>query len=269
MTSAAVGTTDFGDPITLSEVEFDVVWEHLGFDETPLILRVPSPGKTFEERDKIVGRVWRQLGAMGLGQPNNIHPVLADRLSILVRPEREVDARLWLGKHVRAIAAARDGRAVLATLSDGLVRFYDAHATGLPRFILGLLPQLPAGPGRSVTLRTSDLEQAAEAKSNLDFEQQLRGRGVRADDVEALMTMFAEIKHQGQFGAAARDKLGRRVRGPRVISYFDTEEGRYLQVRKEDPYGGESWTTISPTDHRRLLQQLTDLETEVARLVER
>ena len=42
----------------------------------------------------------------------------------------------------------------------------------------------------------------------------------------------------------------------------DSEAGRYLQVRRDS--GSEAWTTISPTDHRRLLQHLTDLYAEGA-----
>ncbi|MFD1051631.1 ESX secretion-associated protein EspG, partial [Kibdelosporangium lantanae] len=51
-----------------------------------------------------------------------------------------------------------------------------------------------------------------------------------------------------------------RVRTPRVIIFFDTEAGRYLQVRRDS--GGEAWTTISPADHRRMLHHLTELHAE-------
>jgi hypothetical protein len=73
--------------------------------------------------------------------------------------------------------------------------------------------------------------------------------------------MIGDVVQQGQFGGAGRDKWGRRVRTPRVISFFDTEAGRYLQVRR-DSGGGEAWTTISPADHRRLLHHLTELHAD-------
>jgi EspG family len=69
--------------------------------------------------------------------------------------------------------------------------------------------------------------------------------------------------HQGQIGAAARDRLGRRARASRVLSFFDTEAGRYVQVRRDEP-GEQAWTTISPADQRRMSQHISSLLGEVA-----
>ncbi|PPK69759.1 ESAT-6 protein secretion system EspG family protein [Actinokineospora auranticolor] len=57
----------------------------------------------------------------------------------------------------------------------------------------------------------------------------------------------------GTFAAATRDRWGKRTRTDRVISYFDTEDGRYLQTRVD------GWTTISPTNSRRLLHHVSTL----------
>jgi hypothetical protein len=46
-----------------------------------------------------------------------------------------------------------------------------------------------------------------------------------------------------------------------VISFFDTADGRYLQLRRAEDQT-EPWTTISPADHRRMLQHLTALHEE-------
>ena len=73
--------------------------------------------------------------------------------------------------------------------------------------------------------------------------------------------LIGDVIRQGQFGTATRDKWGRRVRAPRVISFFDTKDGRYLQIRRESE-GAEPWTTISPADSRRMLQHLTALHEE-------
>ena len=50
-------TADF----VLSALEFDVLTEHLELTRVPLVLRVPSPGRTHQERAELVGGVWRQL----------------------------------------------------------------------------------------------------------------------------------------------------------------------------------------------------------------
>ena len=59
-----VGMSDTRDPVIISTLEFDVLWEHLGLETMPLVLKVPSPGKTREER--IEKNVPRFLDGMGL-----------------------------------------------------------------------------------------------------------------------------------------------------------------------------------------------------------
>jgi hypothetical protein len=84
---------------------------------------------------------------------------------------------------------------------------------------------------------------------------------VRTSDAEQLAEMIGDVINQGQFGSAVRDRWGRRVRAGRVISFFDTKDGRYLQIRRESE-SGDAWTTISPADGRRMLQHLTTLHVE-------
>ena len=38
-----VGMSDTRDPVIISTLEFDVLWEHLGLETMPLVLKVPSP----------------------------------------------------------------------------------------------------------------------------------------------------------------------------------------------------------------------------------
>lgn len=252
---------DSEEPITISALEFDVLWEHLGLDAMPLVLRVPSPGRTDEERAHLVDQAWRSLTDRGLGRELDPDPRLAHLLTLLNRPDREIDGRLWIGSPVRVFTAATADEAVHATLTDGHLTLRSADATGLPRFALSVLPQAPAGPGRSLTLPTADFEAAAnEAVGRKEFEAALLARGVRPSDATDLATMISDVIHQGQYGSATRDRWGRRIRTPRVISFFDTADGRYLQLRRTDP-DTEPWTTISPADHRRMHQHLTALHT--------
>jgi len=333
MTLGAVET----DPVEISALEFDVLWEHFyGVDQMPLVLKVPSPGKTDEERKRIVRWVWDGLARRGLGTPVDPHPLLLRLLNLLRRPDREIDGRLWVGGELRVLVAATGDEAVLATLfrpagsptggvagsaagspaasaaggvaasaagsaagspmggvaggvaggaagspaagtagsaaagraggmADGAaatLRLQGADATGLPRFALSVLPPLPAGPGQSITLPTADFTAAAaEATRQEELAVSLRNRGVRDIDAKALAEMIGDIVNRGQYGSAVRDKWGRRIRAARVISFFDTADGRYLQVRRAEE-GTDPWTTISPADHRRMLQHLTELHEE-------
>jgi hypothetical protein len=255
-----------GEPVTLTALEFDVLWEHLDLGDMPLVLTVDSPGRTHTERAELVNRAWESLAARGLGRSVSLSPMLADLLRRLSRPQRELDGRLWVGRSIRLLAAATDDLGVLAVQEGDSLTVRPADGLGLPRHALSALPPLAAGPGHSVTLPSRDFEAAArEATGPPAFEAALRRRGVRDADAEALRDMIGDVVHQGQFGGAARDRWGRRVRTPRVISFFDTEAGRYLQVRR-DSGGGGAWTTISPADHRRLLQHLTELHAEGGRV---
>ncbi len=258
-TIGGVGT----DPVEISTLEFDVLWEHYhGVAQMPLVLRVPSPGRTDEERKRIVRGVWDGLASRGLGSPVDADPRLTHLLALLRKPDREIDGRLWLGHEVRLLTAATGDEAVLAVLANGTLTLRPADSTGLPRFALSVLPQAPPGPGQSITLPTADFEAAAnEARKQEELAAALRNRGVRASDAQTLADMIGDIVHRGQYGSAHRDRWGRRVRTPRVISFFDTEAGRYLQVRRESE-DTEPWTTISPANPRRLLQHLTELHEE-------
>ncbi|SDC89144.1 ESX secretion-associated protein EspG [Actinokineospora iranica] len=253
------------EPISLSTLEFDVLWEHLGPGTMPLVVKVPSPGKTYEERAQLEERVWAGLDARGLGRKVDIHPEIEHLFTLLARPDREVDGRLWTGHPVRLLACSLgDNDGALAVLTGETITLRRTSPSGLASAAVGELPALPAGPGQSVTLRTEDFEAAANAAQGTQkaFEAALLARGVRPDDALALTEMITDVRGTGNFGAAARDRLGRRQRADRVVSYFDTDQGRYLQIRRAAP-DGALWTTISPADHRRLTHHVDEVLTDI------
>ncbi len=252
------------EPITLSALEFDVLWEHLRLGTVPLVVKVPSPGKTYEERADLEAQAWADLEARGLGRPVEVHQDIEELLTVLAKPAREVDVRAHVGRNIRVLAAAAGDVAAVAELSEGSVTLRRASATGLPGAALAVLPATAAGRGQSVTLRTTDFESAAnEAGGTRDgFGKALRDKGLRLDDADALTEMIKDVANLGNFGAAARDKLGRRRRADRVVSFFDTEDGRYVQIRRPAD-DGTLWTTISPADLRKLTHHVTELLDEV------
>ncbi|MEU6133234.1 ESX secretion-associated protein EspG [Saccharopolyspora sp. NPDC047091] len=258
-------------PVRLSALEFDVLAEHLGLDTLPLVLRVPSPGRTWSERAELADSAWRSMGAKQLGDRRRLDPALDRMLRLLAHPESEVDGRTWFDRSVRVLAASGvpDGSgadAVLVVKNEDALTLRPVSATGLVREATSVLPALGAGPGRSVTVRSADLDEAASATAgNAEaLEGELVRRGVRGDDAEMLTSMVREAGARGQFGAAARDRLGRRVRAPRVVGFFDTPHGRYAQLRRDSP-SGDSWSTVAPADGRRLIAHVDELLTELAR----
>ncbi|MFI6097348.1 ESX secretion-associated protein EspG [Lentzea sp. NPDC051213] len=259
-----VGASDTRDPVIISTLEFDILWDHLGLETMPLVLKVPSPGKTRDERRALEDQVWRQLGARGLGGPRSLDPTLEDLLHVLNRPQQEIDARIWVDRSVRVLAAGKGQAGVLAVLDSGQLILRPAEADGLPREALTALPTAAAGEGHSITLPSSDLDAAASsAASPEDLEASLRRSGLRGDDAHTLAEMVRDATHRGQFGAAARDKWGKRVRPDRVVAFYDTPKGRYLQMRRSTP-GQPPWSTITPVDYRRLHHHLVELLAEAA-----
>jgi EspG family len=257
------------EPISLSALEFDVLWEHLRLGAMPLAVKVPSPGKTYEERARLEERAWADLEGRGLGRPVELHPEIERLLHLLARPEREVDARAYVNGNIRLIVASVGDDAAVAILNDDRITLRGTSAANLGSVAVGQLPARSAGPGQSVTVRSDDFEAAANAAGGTrpGFRAALLDRGVREDDADALTGMINDVLGTGNFGAAVRDRLGRRQRGERVVSFFDTEEGRYLQVRRMSP-DGSMWTTISPADSRKLAQHVETLLAETVRAVQ-
>ncbi|MGH3439443.1 MAG: ESX secretion-associated protein EspG [Sciscionella sp.] len=263
----AGGPAEGPEELTLSTLEFDVLWEYLRLPSMPVVIGVPSPGRTHSERTRLADEAWQRIEARGLGRQINLHPLLPRYLSLLAQPEREVDGRVWVGGEVRSLAAATGQEAVHVTLAGGELTFRPISPEGLVAAVLGVLPALAAGTGHSVTLPTDDFEAAAYSAGPVrqGFALALTDRGVREADVRTLTEMISEVSGQGQFGAAARDKFGRRHRADRAVSFFDTADGRYLQVKRSQN-GTPPWTTISPVDQRRLLQHVTEMLADVVRL---
>ncbi|MCX2733595.1 ESX secretion-associated protein EspG [Saccharopolyspora sp. NFXS83] len=258
------------DPVRLSALEFDVLVEHLGLDTMPLVLRVPSPGRTWSERAELAESVWRELGARRLGDRRDLDPALERMLRLLAHPVSELDGRTWFDRSVRVLAASGvpDGSgadAVLVVKDEDALTLRAVSASGLAREATSVLPALSAGPGRSVTVRSADLDEAAAGTGgNTEaLEGELVRRGVRGDDAEMLTSMVREAGARGQFGAAARDRLGRRVRAQRVVGFFDTPHGRYAQLRRDSP-SGDSWSTIAPADSRRMIAHVEELLTDLS-----
>lgn len=264
-----LGTAVEREPISVSALEFDVLWEHLQLGPMPLVVKVPSPGKTYEERATLEQQAWSDLEARGLGRPVAVHPDIEYVLRLLARPEREVDARAWVDRNLRLIVAADGDEAGYAVLSDDQLTLRRTSASGLASTAVGLLPSKPAGPGQSVSLRSEDFEAAANSAGGTQdgFRAALRNRGIRGDDADTLADMINDVQGTGNFGAAARDRLDRRQRADRVVSFFDTEAGRYVQIRRASP-DGNLWTTISPADSRKLVQHVDQLLSEIVRTVE-
>jgi ESX secretion-associated protein EspG len=108
-----------------------------------------------------------------------------------------------------------------------------------------LLPPVPRGSEPSISVAAADLP-----------------HGRSPADRQVLAGLAAQRNHRaGQFAVNARKPMGGRSRSP-VLSWFDTDTGRYLTYAKRGADGHE-WITIAPADPPTLRHRLGELMTAV------
>lgn len=238
----------------LTAVEFDVLWERLGLGPTPVVLRLASPGRTHAERARIAAAGLQALRDRDLADESGPAPELARLLMLLARPDAQLELRAWFGRSVRAVAAGRLDSAVLAVRQDATITL---EACGsLPAGLLTALPAAGPGPGRSSTLPTQVLGEALANPAEL--RQVLIARNVPPVEAGLLARMLATAGGRSQLTALATDRWGVARRLSRVLTVLDGPRGRYLLTRStaED---GTDWTTVGPTDDRRLRHRVDEL----------
>ncbi|HXV91948.1 MAG TPA: ESX secretion-associated protein EspG [Pseudonocardia sp.] len=247
--------------LVLDTVDFDVVWERLRLGPTPVALRVRSPGRTHAERREIVAAGWEGLRARGLAGPSGPHPELVRLLHLLARPSRQVELRAWWGSSVRAVAAGHPGTGVLAVRRESTVVLEPCGS--LPTALLGVLPAAPAGPGRATTLPTAVLTAALAARGEAGLRAALVARDLPPADAGLLTRMLEGAERRAQIVALATDRWGVLRRLPRVVGVLEATRGRYLLTRTTTEDGVE-WSTVTPTDDRRLRHRVGELLDEAA-----
>jgi EspG family len=258
--------------ITLTASTFEVAWEHAGLGEMPIVLYVPPAGFQEWERAEVVRRAWDELARAGLAHHGRLDAALVGLFELLAAPRRAVDARLALGRarsdadaaqgtgEVRGMAAANGESGVLARLADGTLTMRPISGNGLGREIITLLPEHPAGRGSSVSLARDQIDPAARAagSSLYGFAERLIEAGVPGDQARTLVRMIDGTKRRGQFGAAVRDRDGRRHAARRAVAFHDTGNGRYLMVDRTTT-DGRVWTTVTPATERLLAEHVQAL----------
>jgi hypothetical protein len=245
-----------GRPVTLSLLEYDVLWEHLRLGAFPPILDIDSHGATLAERADLRARAWASLGGKGLGRPEAPDERLTGLLNRLARPEWELDARLHLtsGPRTSALLAWRHRWATVAVLDGRGLTLNAVRVDQAARTAAALLPPHPPGTGRSVTLPAATLDKAARAA---DLARALVAQGLGKDEARKIAEAWRDIVHFGQFGAAYTPAGGARARAPHVVSVYDGAR-RYLFTRMRD------WVTLAPGTDAAITRQLDEMLTGLA-----
>jgi hypothetical protein len=246
---------------SLSHLEFDFIWEHLGAGELPYPLDVASHGETMTERAELRRRVLESLRAKGLHDGTRLSPRLEEQLTLLVRNTFTVDAQLSVGEYVRVLAAADGAVGILAAQTDEEIRVAPVRDGRLVPAVMTMLPEEKPGPGGQARLPKPTFDEAIDEFQRGGYaalERTLTTAGVTGRELRTVITLVETGRHGGGQVAANRvDNLGRRTR-TRVVNWFDTEAGRYLAHTEADRDRVE-WLTITPADTARIGQRLAEL----------
>jgi hypothetical protein len=233
----------------LSHLEFDILWEELSLGERPYPITIGSFGETLTERALLRAEALEALD----------HRV-EDLLTMLVRNQFSVDGLVLAGgSQLRVIAAGRGDYGLVAVQTRAELRLDPVRAGGIVRAVVGLLPEARPGPGAAVTMPRAVFDAATEAYAEtgyFGFERALNQGGVTGRELRIPATLLETGRHGGgQLAANSTDRVGRRTRSS-VLSWYDTDAGRYLVHTEGDRL------TFSPGDPVRIERRLTQLLAE-------
>lgn len=260
-------------PITA--LEFDFLWELAAPGEVPYPLVRTSHGKTMDERAQLRTSTLTELAQRGVvDRHGRVEPVLAGHFEVLAGGQLSVDSVHIAepgSKAVLAVVGSLHGRGLLAVQDERGLWLKEVPNDSLASTIVGLLPPGERGTLRSITMPVEQLMAGAGA----DFLQRKGAKGGDGGkdgkddepvdgDRKVLAQLHAEERLRGgQIGANVLTEVGSRSRSP-VLSWFDTESGRYLTKASRGSDGRE-WITIAPADLATLRQRITELVVGVER----
>jgi hypothetical protein len=248
---------DATDRYVLTPAEFDVVWRTFGLGAPPVVLQVPSPGRTRAARRRVEAEVWTALRDRGLAGAAGPDPGLDRLLRLLAAPRLRVELRAWGVSAVRAALAADRDTGVAAQRHDEAVVLREC--TSVPGAVVGLLtPGQRPGSGRAATVPSVELEAALHHPSGAGLRGDLVDRGVDREEAGLIAHMLHGVDRRAQIAVLAPDRWGVLRRSDVLVEVVDTPRGRYLMTRTRGA-DGTSWTNVAPVDDRRLRQRLAEL----------
>lgn len=243
--------------ITLSTLEYDILWEHLELGPFPTVLQVPSRGTTGGERAELARRAWESLADKEFGWPRLVDGRIVFALRQLARPELELDLRLRraTGPRVGALIAATTSTATVAVLDGARLTLRAIRSDVITAEAAALLPSHPTGTGGSITFPASTLDTAA-ARAGTDpaeLTRHLHALGLGKSESRKVTDVAGGVVRFAHFGAARTAKFDKRVRAGHAVSVYDGESGRYLFTRKQ------GWVTLVPGSPGAVIRQLDEL----------
>ncbi|GAA1195443.1 ESX secretion-associated protein EspG [Prauserella alba] len=253
-----------GQSVVLSTLEFDMLWEAERLPRRHPALDVPSAGVTHRERSDLIEQAWESLAQRRLAKGHQATSDLVDMLNLFVRPAVAIDMWVWTDRQISGLAVSTGSQALMGVVDGDEVWLIPARDSSLPESAVSVAGETAAGIGWSATLPhdvlvDADREAGGDARGLVGA---LADRGVALSEAQEVAAMLAGQTVRGQFGAQAHGRDGSVRRAPRVVSFFDSDKGRYLlQVA---PGGdGRRWATVAPADNTLLAQRVWELLDEM------
>lgn len=253
-----------GHSVVLSTLEFDMLWEAERLPRRHPALDVPSAGVTHSDRADLIEQAWDSLARRRLAKGHQATSDLVDMLNLFVRPAVAIDMWVWTDRQISGVAVSTGSQALMGVVDGDEVWLIPARDSSLPESAVSVAGDTAAGIGWSATLPhdvlvDADREAGGDARALVGA---LADRGVALSEAQEVAAMLAGQTVRGQFGAQACARDGGVRRAPRVVSFFDSDKGRYLlQVA---PGGdGRWWATVAPADNTLLARRVWELLDEM------
>lgn len=259
--STPPGSAPPGSTLSLSLAAVDVVSEMLQADVRRFPFQIPGIGELLEDRVRISGAVLADLQKRGLVKGDKFVPDIERGFRLLTGYQVAIAVMGTVAKDRKVYArASTDGRdAVLATKQDQTITFDFFQPEYLVHRTVRLLPELPAGPGQSVTISQTPDARPADQEQQTGYVTQVQAPRSNAESqLRAAEVMMQRPRTgMGQFVISARGRDGKEHEAP-GLSWMDTEAGRYL-IQLRHGQDGQAWGTFAPADGQRLTHQIGEL----------
>lgn len=256
--------------VSVSQAAWGIARQLAGVEVQHLVLHVPFVPLDDADGRSAVADAHAELGRTWLVRSGKISTDFIEVLRLLAVPRWEVYG--WIGLHNRVeigVVAASDGELAVRVVSDPDGLHLDPVAPAkLIESVVELVPRCPASSKRSITIPRDVYERSGGA------DQQGEGFMVRVTpattverDAAAFRALLAGRRRGGgRFYVAARDRMGRRHRSEKPLTYLDLESGRAV-FREHANAGGQSWLIAAPGTRNSIASDLGSMLHDVSTIV--
>lgn len=252
-----------GMQFSLSLVAVNIVLGDLGL-AAPEPFHVPHPTQDTDERARLRDAVRRDLEGRGLMERARLDADVEQMLRAFVSSPLALLLVGTLGDGERIFArVCATPHFALQVVQDGQrMLFTEVHRNGVIPATVSLLPSVPAAGGEAITVPYKTPEPAPSEEDDFAASNALRAPSSAADATRRALErlgpqarlrtgMIMAIASEVPSGGGAVREVERRH-----LTWFDTEEGRYLQT-VQTSNDGARWLTIAPADAGRIAQHLS------------